>query len=84
MLMGKPVCVSGAVSALSSSPQYVARAVQNGLHRGTRPNRIRYYLHGAEPLSRSRYSSTARDVMEPESSLPCSQEPSTCLYPETD
>jgi hypothetical protein len=30
------------------------------------------------------HSSTSQHFMEPEGSLPCSQEPSTCSYPETD
>jgi hypothetical protein len=46
------------------------------------------YIHGAEPFSRSRqlcsYSRTAQHFMEPESSLPCSQEPSIGPYLEPD
>jgi hypothetical protein len=42
--------------------------------------------HGAEPLLRSRqlssHSRTSQHFMEPESSLPCSQEPCTCSYSE--
>jgi hypothetical protein len=30
------------------------------------------------------YSRTSQHVMEPEGSLPCSQQPSTCLYPKSD
>jgi hypothetical protein len=44
--------------------------------------------HGAEPFSRSRqlcsYSRTSQRFMEPESPLPCSQEPSAGPYPEPD
>jgi hypothetical protein len=42
--------------------------------------------HGAEPFLRSRqlcsYSRTSHHCMKPESSLPCSQEPSAGPYPE--
>jgi hypothetical protein len=42
--------------------------------------------HGSEPFLRSRqlcsYSRTSQHFMEPEDSLPCSQEASTGLYPE--
>jgi hypothetical protein len=45
-------------------------------------------LHGPEPFLRSlqlcSYSRTSEHFMEPESSLPCSQEPSTGHYPEQD
>jgi hypothetical protein len=44
--------------------------------------------HGAEPFLRSRQlcssSRTTQHFMEPEGSLPCSQEPSTDPYPEPD
>jgi hypothetical protein len=45
-------------------------------------------LHGAESFLRSRqspsYSRVSQHFMEPDSSLPCSQEPSTSLYSELD
>jgi hypothetical protein len=45
-------------------------------------------IHGAEPFLRSyqlcSYSRTSQHFIEPEDSLPCSQESSTGLYPERD
>jgi hypothetical protein len=50
---------------------------------------ILYYItHGAEPFLRSchlcSHSSTSQGFMEPEGSLPCSQEPFTGPYPQPD
>jgi hypothetical protein len=49
-----------------------------------KPCSARALTHGAEPFLRSRYSRTSQHFMEPEGSLPCSQEPSTGPYPEPD
>jgi hypothetical protein len=47
--------------------------------------RIDSFIHGAEPFLRSRqlcnYSRTSQNFIEPEDSLPCSQEPSNGPYP---
>jgi hypothetical protein len=40
--------------------------------------------HATEPFLRSSYSRISQHFIEPEGSLPCSQEPSTGLYPESD
>jgi hypothetical protein len=49
---------------------------------------VELYLHGAESFLRScqllSYSRTSQHFMEPEGSLPCSQEPSPGPYPEPD
>jgi hypothetical protein len=54
----------------------------------TAPAVTQYYLltHGAEPFLRSRqlctHSRFSQHFMEPEGSIPCSQQPSTGPYPE--
>jgi hypothetical protein len=49
---------------------------------------LTYLLNGAEPFLRScqlsSYSGTSQHFKESEGSSPCSQEPSTGLYPEPD
>jgi hypothetical protein len=51
-------------------------------------SRLTHSTHGAEPFLRSRqlcsYSRISQHFMEPEGSLPCSQEPSTGSYPKPD
>jgi hypothetical protein len=55
-------------------PALPAPSILHNSHRGAKP-----FMRSRESLSHS-----GKKLMEPEVSLPCSQEPSTGLYPEPD